>query len=346
MNKLRFGILSTANIGRKNWKAIFHSGNAVVTAVASREVGRSRKFIRECQAEAAFETPPVAFGSYGELLASANVDAIYIPLPTGLRREWVVRAAEAGKHILCEKPCAPNAADLEAMISACRKNRVQFMDGVMFMHNPRLGQIRAVLDDGASIGPLKRITSHFSFLGGEDFLRGNIRMDNALEPLGCLGDVGWYCIRFALWTMNWRMPIRVEGRIIARAGDHSAGVPLEFSGELFFDGGVSSGFYCSFLTAYGNWADISGAKGCLRVPDFVLPATGGKIAFEVNGRGVKTGRSASKPSAEQAANMIRNFVDQIFSGKLNDEWPVWALKTQQVLDASFKAAKAAGSRAY
>ena len=339
MKKLRIGFLSTANIGRKNWKAIFHSGNSAVTAVASRNVERSRKFINECQAEAAFETPPAALGSYEELLASKDVDAIYCPLPTGLRREWILRAAEAGKHILSEKPCAVNSGILQEIISACRKSRVQFMDGVMFMHNPRLGQIRAVLDDGVSIGPLKRITSHFSFLGSEDFLRGNIRVDDALEPFGCLGDLGWYCIRFALWTMNWEMPGRVEGRIISRAGNNTAGVPLEFSGEFFFDSGVSSGFYCSFLTAYRNCADINGAKGHLRVADFVVPAAGSKTAFEVNDRAVPSDHSADNPSTAQETNMIRNFADQIFSGKLNDDWPLWALKTQQVLDACFKAAQ-------
>ena len=339
MKKLRIGFLSTANIGRKNWKAIFHSGNCVVTAVASRDLERGRTFIRECQAEAPFETPPAALGSYEELIASRNVDAIYFPLPTSLRRDWVVRAAEAGKHVFCEKPCAPSATDLEAMLSACRKNRVQFMDGVMFMHNPRLGQIRAVLDDGASTGPLKRITSHFSFPGSEEFFRADIRVNAALEPAGCLGDLGWYCIRFALWTMSWRMPARVEGRIISRAGNKPAGVPLEFSGELFFGGGVSSGFYCSFLTAYRQWADISGAKGYLRVPDFVAPEPGGENVFESNHHVVKSCHSATGPADEQETNMIRNFTNQIFSGKLNDDWPTWALKTQQVMDACLESAR-------
>ncbi len=339
MNKLRFGFLSTANIGRKNWKAIFHSGNATVTAVASREVERSRQFIRECQAEAPFETPPAALGSYEELLASKNVDAIYFPLPTGLRPDWVVRAAAAGKHVLCEKPCAPSAADLETMLSACRQNRVQFLDGVMFMHNRRLDQIRAALEAGASIGPLKRIASHFSFPGSAEFFRADIRVDGALEPAGCLGDLGWYCLRFALWTMNWRMPRQVAGRIIARAANEPAGVPVEFSGELFFDGGVSSGFYCSFLTAYRQWADISGANGYLRVPDFVAPKPGSATAFEANDRGVPSDHSADPPATAQDTNMMRHFADQIFSGKLNDDWPRWALKTQQVMDACFESAR-------
>jgi predicted dehydrogenase len=339
MKKLRFGFLSTANIGRKNWKAIFHSGNSVVTAVASRDANRARQFITELQSESPFDAAPAALGSYDELLASEDVDAVYIPLPTGLRREWVVRAAEAGKHVLCEKPCAVNTSELEQMISACRRNRVQFMDGVMFMHNPRLGQIRAVLDDGKSLGPLKRITSHFSFTGSADFMRGDIRMDSALEPFGCLGDLGWYCIRFALWTMKWQMPSRVEGRVISRAGDKPSGVPLEFSGELFFDGGVSSGFYCSFLTTYRQWADISGVTGALRAPDFVVPVAGSETAFEVNNRSVKSGQPTAEPATAQEINMIRNFADQISSGKLNDEWPAWTLKTQKVLDDCMESAR-------
>ena len=104
MKKLRIGFLSTAGIGRKNWKAIFNSGNCVVAAVASRDVQKSLKFIDECQREFPFTETPRAFGSYEELIASPDVDAVYIPLPTGLRKEFVLRAAAAGKHILCGQP--------------------------------------------------------------------------------------------------------------------------------------------------------------------------------------------------------------------------------------------------
>ena len=109
MKKLRIGFLSTAGIGGKTGRRFLHSGNCVVTAVASRDLEQSRKFIDECQARNPFETKPTALGSYEELLASKNVDAVYIPLPTALRKEWVIRAAEAGKHVICEKPCAVNA---------------------------------------------------------------------------------------------------------------------------------------------------------------------------------------------------------------------------------------------
>jgi predicted dehydrogenase len=196
--------LSTAGIGKKNWKAIFNSGNCIVTAVASRDLEKSLNFIDDCSREAAFETKPTALGSYEELLASKNVDAVYVPLPTALRKDWVVRAANSGKHIVCEKPCAVDSASLDEMLSACKKNNVQFMDGVMFMHSQRLARVRETLDDGASVGQIKRIVAQFSFPGHEEFFRKNIRVNAALEPAGCLGDLGWYDIRFALWAMNWQ----------------------------------------------------------------------------------------------------------------------------------------------
>ena len=141
--KLRWGILSTAQNARKNWQAIRHTGNATVVAVASRDVERSRRFIAECQAHAPMDAVPRALGSYEELLAAKDVDAVYIPLPTGLRQEWVIRAAQAGKHIVCEKPCALGVSQLREMLEACRRHRVQFMDGVMFMHSRRLDAMRA-----------------------------------------------------------------------------------------------------------------------------------------------------------------------------------------------------------
>lgn len=348
MKKLRFGFLSTASIGRKNWKAIFHSGNSIVTAVASRDLERSRKFILECQAEATFETPPVALGNYEELLASKNVDAVYVPLPTALRKEWVVRAAKAGKHIVCEKPCAISAVDLEEMLSACRENNVQFMDGVMFMHSQRLARVRETLDDGVSVGQIKRIVSQFSFPGSEGFFRDNIRVNAALEPAGCLGDLGWYNIRFALWALNWQLPREISAQTLAQT---DSSVPTDFSAELIFDGGVSAGLYCSFINFRQQWVNVSGTKGYLQIPDFVNPFYGSELGFEVinisqdghnilpNARRVSVAEHGNGHPTAQESNMFRNFANRIFSGKLNDDWPAWALKTQKVLDGCFESAR-------
>lgn len=346
MKKIRFGFLSTANIGRKNWKAIHASGNAVLTAVASRDVARSRKFIAGMQAEAAFAPTPAALGSYEELIASPDVDAIYLPLPTALRKEWVLRAAAAGKHVLCEKPCGQSAADVQEMIAACKKHRVQFMDGVMFMHNPRTAYLRKILDDGKSIGQIKRITSSFSFRMDPKTYGRDIRLNSQLEPSGCLGDLGWYCIRITLFAMNWKLPREVRGRILTamRTDKKHAPVPVDFAAEMVFDDNISASFYCSFIAEYQNWVHISGTKGSLVIPDFTKPNNDHEPSFELNQKEVRVkccnckGRHSDSLEFAQQTNMIRNFASQIRSGKLNAEWPMWALKTQQVVDACLKPA--------
>jgi predicted dehydrogenase len=347
MKPLRWGILSTAGIARKNWRAIHDSGNAVVSAVASRDAGRSRDFINSCQQTTPFAVQLRAFVSYEELIASSEVDAVYIPVPTGLRKEWVLRAAAAGKHVLCEKPCGLNASDVREMVAACERNQVQFMDGVMFMHNARMQRVRELLDDGSSIGRVKRITSMFTFAVAEEFFRDNIRVHSQLEPAGCLGDLGWYCIRFSLWAMNWKLPREVTGRVLSRRGNSLSpgSVPTDFSGELIFDDESSSGFFCSFLTEKQQWADVSGAKGQLRLVDFVHPLSDHEPTFEYRNREMKlkvcdcAGEHTASRSVAQDANMFRNFTAQVQSGRLNRDWPQWALLTQQVMDGCLESAE-------
>jgi predicted dehydrogenase len=267
-----------------------------------------------------------------------------------------LRAAAAGKHIVCEKPCASSLDDLREMLEACRRHHVQFIDGVMFMHSARLPRMRAVLDDGVTVGEIKRITSSFNFCAPPEFFDDNIRARGELEPFGCLGDLGWYCIRFALWAMNWQLPQRVSGRSLNRvtAPNSPVPVPTEFSGELFFENGVSSAFYCSFITALEQCAMVSGTKGFLRVSDFVAPFFGSELTFEVNNaihhvsgcdfnmephwRSVAISEYSNSHASAQETNLFRSFANQVRSGSLNEEWPEWALKTQQVVAACFESA--------
>ena len=106
----RWGILGTAGIPRKNWDSIKNAGNATLTAVASRTTERAQQFIDECQACAPHSPAPRAIGTYEGLLTASDVDAVYIPLPTGIRKDWVIRAAQSGKHVLVEKPVGCNSA--------------------------------------------------------------------------------------------------------------------------------------------------------------------------------------------------------------------------------------------
>jgi predicted dehydrogenase len=353
---IRWGILSTANIARKNWKAIRNSGNGTVVAVASRGLARAQQFVNECQAHTPMGREVKAFGTYEELLASMEVDAVYIPLPTGLRKEWVLRAAAAGNHVLCEKPCALSLADLREMTQACRANRVQFMDGVMFMHSKRLAQIlEFIKQDG--IGQVKRITSAFSFHADDGFYANNIRGSGELEPFGCLGDLGWYCIRLALCVAGFQSPSEVTGRVISEVtgGKSARAVPVEFSGELLFKNGISSSFYSSFAAATEQWAVITGTKGFIRIPDFVLPFYASDTLFDVysphfdvqccdfnmqpNRARITVPEYSNSHQNAQETNMVREFARLALSGTLDDYWPKAALETQDVMERCLRASQ-------
>lgn len=355
----RWGILGTAVIAQKNWLAIRNSGNGTVVAVASRHLQRAQEFIADRQAERPITPPPEAC-SYEELLGRKDVDAVYIPLPTGLRKEWVIRAARAGKHVMCEKPCAVSAGDLEEMVAACQENNVQFMDGVMYMHSQRMAAMRAALDDPSNVGEIRRITTQFSFRAPDEFLSSNIRMSSALEPQGCLGDLGWYTIRLILWTMKYTMPRRVIGRMLSEQSrpDSPATVPMEFTGDLLFDNGVSAGFYCSFLTDHQQWAHVSGSKGFLQISDFVLPNYGNEVAFQVVNnvfhvsgcdfhmqhfpRRVAVAEYSDSVPNSQEANLFRTFGELVLGGRPDPHWAEVSLKTQRVMDACLQSARQGG----
>jgi predicted dehydrogenase len=356
----RWGILGTARIARKNWHSIRNAGNGTLAAVASRDRGRAEQFIRECQQRVPFIQPPRA-ATYDELLNDPDVDAVYIPLPTAIRKEWVLRAARAGKHVLSEKPCGVTAADVREMLDACRDQGVQFMDGVMFVHSGRLAKMREMLLDGTSVGDIRRIASQFSFRGEDEFLSHNIRTQHQLEPLGCLGDLGWYNIRFSLWALGDQRPKRVSGRMLAelRAPAGDSPVPLEFSGELLFAGGVSAGFYCSFVTGMQQWADVSGTTGRLFVRDFVVPYYGSRAAFEIHSDALVVDGcqfnleshsrrfwvpeySNNAPSAQET-NLFRRFSEIVASGQLDPSWGEATLLTQEVLDACLESSRLDGA---
>jgi len=359
----RWGILGTAGISAKNWLSIANAENAELVAVASRDVAKAEAFIDACQSSRSVARRPDAVGSYEALLARDDIDAIYLPIPTGLRTEWAVKAAEAGKHIVMEKPCAPTVADLEKVLSACQKSGVQFMDGVMFRHSRRLEAIRSFLgDDEQGIGPIRRIASQFSFCAPEEFRTGNIRMKSDLEPLGALGDLGWYTISFSLWAMWPRLPDAVTGRMIV--SDAAPGgekpVPVEFSGELLWRGeeDATASFFCSFLIEHQQWAHVSGPQGSVRVDDFVLPYIGNELSFTVSkprfvvdgcdfrmekhDQTVTVEEYGHGHASAQETNLFRHFSKLVVTNTREPYWPEAALAVQQVMMACVASAAAGG----
>ncbi len=352
----RWGILGTAGIARKHWRGIRSVPGATITAVASRTIEGAERFIRECSASVPYANEIAAVAPYEALLDRDDVDAVYIPLPTGMRHHWVIRAAEKGKHVLAEKPAALDSFQVKEMLHACKQHKVQYMDGVMFMHSARLPMLRQLLDDRANVGRLRRMTSQFTFAGDHEFRTRNIRVDSRLEPHGCLGDLGWYCIRMFLWVMKGNLPLFVRARMLSSLhGEGSpVAVPGEFSAELLFDEGVSGSFYNSFVTENQQWLHLSGESGYVTVPDFVLPYHGAEVAatvgndkFMIHGcefhmenhlRRYAVREASSALPGAQEVRLIEEFSRLVNSGVLDPQWPEWTLSTQRVLDACWKSA--------
>lgn len=361
MNKetvCRWGFLGTAVIARKNWQSILDAGNARLMGVASRDVAKARQYIAENQTQVAHPVEPKAM-TYDELLAAPDIDAVYIPLPTGVRKEWVLKAARAGKHVLVEKPVGCTAADVQEMIAVCAQNGVQLMDGVMFMHGARLARLRQTLNDGESVGDIRRIAAGFSFNGGDEFMKSNIRSSQALEPFGCLGDLGWYTILFSLWALKFQMPRQVRATLLNQVKrDGEVGVPTELSAEMIFEGGVSAGFYNSFITGNQLWAHVSGTKGNVSIPDFVLPfygneqhytvrnsvfeQLGGTFYMHENAQVITVEEPSNNAPGSQESKLFRDFSALVLSGKTDAFWTTSMLKTQTIMDACLASAQQDG----
>ena len=360
MNQLRWGLLSTASIARKNWRGLALAENARLVAVASRETAKAQKFIDECSAQTPMDEPVVAIGSYSDLLARDDIDAVYIPLPTGLRKEWIIKALQAGKHVLSEKPVAMTMPDMKHIADEAKKAGVQFMDGVMFAHSNRYEKLLEFVLAENGIGTVRRISSSFTFLGGKEFQAANIRGYHDLEPLGCLGDLGWYCVRMSLGVKNWQTPSAVIGRTLHAYGrDTDDRVPSEFSGDLFFPDGTTANIFCSFLIEIQQWAHISGDKGNVFLDDFVLPFAGDSnlfkssaATFDVNGCDasmqsnaqdhVTEEAAAGKPTAQET-NMFRNFSNDVLRKNIQSRWLDQTIATQRVISA-LKQSSDAGSK--
>ncbi len=348
---VRWGILGTAQIARKNWQALRDAGNARLVAVASRQLERAQTFVAECQSAAPHETTPEALGSYDELLSRPDIDAVYLPLPTIPREDWALKAAAHRKHLLLEKPVASTAARAAEIIDACSTRNLQFMDGVMFMHSQRIRHLSSHLCE--SVGTPKTLFSQFSFPAAADFLAHNIRTQPDAEPLGCLGDLGWYNIRLALHLAGESRPAQLRGKILN--AHPQSGVPLSFSGELLFETGFLATFHCSFEAANAQWAVLTGTHGTLTLPDFVLPfantpphtlvrksefiTSACEFAYHENADTQTFNEPPNNAPKSQESAMFREFSRLVLGGKPNPFWPATSLATQQVLDACLQSAR-------
>jgi len=243
---LRWGLLSTASINR----ALLSSGHGEFVAVASRSAERAEAYARE-------HGLPRWHGSYEDLLADADVDAVYVSLPNAMHVEWSIRALEAGKHVLCEKPMSRHPDDVARAYDVAEREGRVLMEAFMWRHHPQLERARDLIAGGA-IGRLRLVRAAFSFSGRSP---DDVRLRRDLEG-GGLMDVGCYCIS-GCRALAGADPERVYGEQVL-GGD---GVDVAFTATLRFPGDVLGLFDCGMAYAARDELEAVGDEGSLFLDD-------------------------------------------------------------------------------
>jgi D-xylose 1-dehydrogenase (NADP+, D-xylono-1,5-lactone-forming) len=245
---LNWGLLGTARIAASVLPPLGSSRRNCPVGIASRDLDRARAFAATWQLER-------AYGSYAEMLADPDIDVVYNALPNALHAEWTIRALEAGKHVLCEKPIALTVSDVDAIAAAAARTQRVAAEAFMYRHHPQTALVKQLAADG-SIGEVRIVRGAFRFVLDRD---GDVRWDPALGG-GSLWDVGCYPVSYARFVLGAE-PEEVMGW--QRTTDR--GVDETFVGQMRFPNGVLMAFDCSLLTPFAAQFEIIGTKGTLRV---------------------------------------------------------------------------------
>ena len=244
-----WGFLSTANINDELLAGAAESDRVDVIAVASRDGARAEAYARERGIER-------AYGSYDEVLADPDVEAVYISLPNSLHVEWSIRALEAGKHVLCEKPLSRRAADVERAFDVAEQSGRLLMEAFMYRHNPQTARLKELVDGGA-IGRLRLVRAAFSFPLAD---AENVRLNPSLDG-GGLMDVGCYCVS-GLRLLGGE-PEQVYGQQVLS----ESGVDELFTGTMRFPGDVLGQYDAGLVLPVRDELEAIGEEGSLFLDD-------------------------------------------------------------------------------
>lgn len=246
---VNIGLSSTARVNRKIIAAAAASNSAEVTAVASRTAQRAVAYADEHAIERAHE-------SYDSLLDDPQVDAVYVAAPNALHVDWSIRALEAGKHVLCEKPLSRHPSEVERAFDVAKRTGMILTEGFMYRHNPQTEKLVKLVGDGA-IGTLSRIRAAFSFTIRDP---GNVRLSAPLDG-GSLMDVGCYCVHTARLLAG--EPVAVHAEQVTSGN----GVDLRFSGLIRFPGDVTCQFESALDLPREHRLEVVGTSGSLILDD-------------------------------------------------------------------------------
>ena len=321
--KVRWGVLSTSNIGRRVvLPAIQRSVNGELLAVASRDADKARAFADQLGI-------PRAYAGYEQLLADPEIEAVYIPLPNSMHREWTIKAAQAGKHILCEKPLALNAAECAEMEAAARANGVLLMEAFMYRFHPQTERVIELLRQGV-IGEPSLIHAAFTFRLTNP---ANIRLQANLGG-GALMDVGCYCVNVSR-TLFDSEPIEVQ----AFAGWSAAGVDEQMIGNLRFPGGGYAQFDSALTLARRESYQVVGTDGVIEVPVAFLPGHSDTI---IRIRGSAGERSETIAGIDEYQLMAEHFAACVRGQATLRYPPAEAAVNMRAIEALYRSARNGG----
>jgi predicted dehydrogenase len=322
--KLQWGILGAAGIALNSViPGIQKSARGEVAAIASRDEAKARQAADRLGI-------PRAYGSYEALLADERIDAVYIPLPNNLHKEWTIRAAEAGKHVLCEKPIALNAAEAEEMVRACEEAGVKLAEAFMYRHHPRYEQIRDLIASG-EIGDIRGVHGAFTFNNAAD--KGNIRYRQELGG-GSIYDVGVYPISAARMVLG-REPEAATAH--AFFSPEHGNVDMMASGLLEFSGGVALTFDCGMWAEGRNTLEIVGTEGRIEIPSAYVCPPDKPSVFYVTVRGRR--REVEVPAVNHYSLQADDLAAAVLDGKPQLYAPDDAVRNMRAVDACLKSAR-------
>ena len=264
---LNWGLLSTAHINRKVIPAFRVSKRNHLLAVASRSQANADAYAREWKI-------PRAHGSYETLLADPEIDVIYNPLPNHLHAEWTIKAVEAGKHVLCEKPLALTLGEVDAIAEASQKHGRVVAEAFMYRHHPQTLKVQEIVKDG-SLGVLKLLRGSFTYVMSSE---GNIRSNPAMGG-GSIWDVGCYPISY-IRTMLGAEPAQVFGW----QATGPTGIDETFVGQMRFENGTFTQFDSSFVIPSHTYMEIIGSEATLIVPEPFTPKLNEKVFIVRDGK--------------------------------------------------------------
>lgn len=326
--RIKWGVLGNAEIARVCViPAMRKSRNGIVYGLATRSPKRAGGIVAENNIKHVYD-------NYEDLLLDQDIDAVYIPLPNHLHHPWTLKALQAGKHVLCEKPLARDASEVEEMLTAAAAGGLMLMEALMYRFHPRSQLIKETVAAGR-IGRVCLVRSAFCYRMDDELLSGgnNARLKSEMGG-GALLDVGCYSASVARWYMDTE-PTELQ----AQAVYHPSGVDIHLVASLRFPENGLATLEASFISSLQQTYSVVGSEGAIELPHDAFIPWEKDTVFVVRSKDQETGQKQVTPGADEYQLMVEHFADAVLGRTELTLPPEESVKNMRVLDGLAEAAR-------